>query len=227
MSSPPGSPVVGSGIGTPLTRRPGSRQSSPPAAQVPAGPSRLTRPGSPIECKRPSPATTESPLAHQQSLVRPRSRRSFHEGSRPQRARPHECNTDQAVARNRRRQSRATQSDRRIGSPTRCAGPSRSMPSSSRRARRAASRGCRQPPSRGEPGEGRVVILEMFSPEFALGGSPRSSIKPQTLPFSNGAVPLGLRGCGSFTVRDRLIAFQRGHGQAFVPRTAPPAFPPD
>jgi len=64
------------------------------------------------------------------------------------------------------------------------------------------------------PVKGRVAIREMFAREFA---SADMTCIPEVI-HEDGDVailewrdPLGLRGCGCFTVRDGRITFQRGY----------------
>ena len=65
-----------------------------------------------------------------------------------------------------------------------------------------------------EPVEGRPAIQEMFSREFATA---EMICLPETIHEAGDVAilewrdPLGLRGCGFFTVRDGRIAFQRGY----------------
>jgi ketosteroid isomerase-like protein len=62
--------------------------------------------------------------------------------------------------------------------------------------------------------EGRAAIREMFSREFA---SSDMTCIPEIIHEAGDVAilewrdPLGMRGCGFFTVRDGLIAFQRGY----------------
>jgi ketosteroid isomerase-like protein len=65
-----------------------------------------------------------------------------------------------------------------------------------------------------EPVEGREAIREMFEREFAA--AEMTCIVEAIHDAGEVAVlewrdPLGLRGCGIFTVRDGRIAFQRGY----------------
>jgi ketosteroid isomerase-like protein len=65
-----------------------------------------------------------------------------------------------------------------------------------------------------EPVEGRAAICEMFEREFATA---EMTCIPETIHEAGDVAilewrdPLGLRGCGFFTVRDGRIAFQRGY----------------
>jgi limonene-1,2-epoxide hydrolase len=65
-----------------------------------------------------------------------------------------------------------------------------------------------------EPVEGRVAIREMFEREFATA---KMTCIPEIIHEAGDVAilewrdPLGLRGCGFFTVRDGRIAFQRGY----------------
>jgi ketosteroid isomerase-like protein len=64
------------------------------------------------------------------------------------------------------------------------------------------------------PVEGRVAIREMFSQEFAAADMtciPEVIHEAGDVAILEWRDPLGLRGCGFFTVRDGLIAFQRGY----------------
>jgi ketosteroid isomerase-like protein len=64
------------------------------------------------------------------------------------------------------------------------------------------------------PVTGRVAIREMFAQEF---GSAEMTCIPEVIHEAKDVAilewrdPLGLRGCGFFTVRDGRIAFQRGY----------------
>ena len=65
-----------------------------------------------------------------------------------------------------------------------------------------------------DPVEGREAIRAMFSREFA---SAEMTCIPEVIHEAGDVAilewkdPLGLRGCGFFTVRDGLIVFQRGY----------------
>ena len=65
-----------------------------------------------------------------------------------------------------------------------------------------------------DPIEGRTAIRQMFEREFAA--AKMTCIAEAIHEAGDVAIlewrdPLGLRGCGVFTVRDGLIAFQRGY----------------
>lgn len=65
-----------------------------------------------------------------------------------------------------------------------------------------------------DPVEGRDAIREMFAREFATADM---TCIPETIHEAGDVAilewrdPLGLRGCGFFTVRNGYIAFQRGY----------------
>jgi hypothetical protein len=62
--------------------------------------------------------------------------------------------------------------------------------------------------------EGRTAIREMFRREFAAAEMtciPELIHEAGDVAILEWRDPLGLRGCGFFTVHDRLIAFQRGY----------------
>ena len=64
------------------------------------------------------------------------------------------------------------------------------------------------------PVEGRSAIREMFSREFASADMtciPELIHEAGEVAILEWRDPLGLRGCGFFTVRERRIAFQRGY----------------
>jgi ketosteroid isomerase-like protein len=64
------------------------------------------------------------------------------------------------------------------------------------------------------PVEGRQAIREMFSREFASADMtciPEAIHDAGEVAILEWRDPLGLRGCGFFTVRDGRIAFQRGY----------------
>ena len=65
-----------------------------------------------------------------------------------------------------------------------------------------------------EPVEGREAIRAMFEREFAAAEMvciPEAIHEAGDVAALEWRDPLGLRGCGFFTVRDGLIAFQRGY----------------
>ncbi len=65
-----------------------------------------------------------------------------------------------------------------------------------------------------EPVEGREAIRAMFEREFALAEMvciPEAIHEAGDVAILEWRDPLGLRGCGFFTVRDDVIAFQRGY----------------
>jgi ketosteroid isomerase-like protein len=64
------------------------------------------------------------------------------------------------------------------------------------------------------PVEGRPAIREMFRREFAAADMtciPEAIHEAGDVAILEWRDPLGLRGCGFFTVRDGRIAFQRGY----------------
>jgi ketosteroid isomerase-like protein len=64
------------------------------------------------------------------------------------------------------------------------------------------------------PVEGRAAIHEMFRREFAAADMtciPERVHEAGEVAILEWRDPLGLRGCGFFTVRDGRIAFQRGY----------------
>ncbi|MCF8468978.1 MAG: nuclear transport factor 2 family protein [Sneathiella sp.] len=65
-----------------------------------------------------------------------------------------------------------------------------------------------------EPVEGRVAIKAMFEREFAAAEMvciPEIIHEAGDVAILEWRDPLGLRGCGFFTVKDDLIVFQRGY----------------
>jgi hypothetical protein len=65
-----------------------------------------------------------------------------------------------------------------------------------------------------DPVEGREAIREMFEREFATAEMvciPEVIHEAGDVAALEWRDPLGLRGCGFFTVRDGLISFQRGY----------------
>jgi ketosteroid isomerase-like protein len=65
-----------------------------------------------------------------------------------------------------------------------------------------------------QPVEGRPAIREMFEQEFAVAHMvciPEIIYEAGDVAILEWRDPLGLRGCGFFTVRDGRIAFQRGY----------------
>ncbi|MBE2319010.1 nuclear transport factor 2 family protein [Solirubrobacter sp. CPCC 204708] len=65
-----------------------------------------------------------------------------------------------------------------------------------------------------DPVEGRAAIHAMFEREFAAAEMvciPEVIHEAGDVAILEWRDPLGLRGCGFFTVRDGLIAFQRGY----------------
>jgi ketosteroid isomerase-like protein len=65
-----------------------------------------------------------------------------------------------------------------------------------------------------DPVEGREAIRAMFEREFAAAEMvciPEAIHEAGDVAALEWRDPLGLRGCGFFTVRDGLIAFQRGY----------------
>ena len=65
-----------------------------------------------------------------------------------------------------------------------------------------------------EPVEGRQALWAMFEREFAAAEVvciPEAIHEAQNVAALEWRDPLGLRGCGFFTVRDGRIAFQRGY----------------
>jgi limonene-1,2-epoxide hydrolase len=65
-----------------------------------------------------------------------------------------------------------------------------------------------------QPVEGRVAIREMFERDFATAEMtciPEIIHEAGDVAILEWRDPLGLRGCGFFTVRDGRIAFQRGY----------------
>ena len=65
-----------------------------------------------------------------------------------------------------------------------------------------------------QPIEGRAAIREMFEREFAtveMTCIPEIIHEAGNVAILEWRDPLGLRGCGFFTVRDGRIAFQRGY----------------
>jgi ketosteroid isomerase-like protein len=65
-----------------------------------------------------------------------------------------------------------------------------------------------------EPVEGRAAICEMFERDFATAEMtciPEIIHEADDVAILEWRDPLGLRGCGFFTVRDGRIAFQRGY----------------
>jgi ketosteroid isomerase-like protein len=65
-----------------------------------------------------------------------------------------------------------------------------------------------------EPVEGRAAICEMFERDFATAEMtciPEIIHEAGDVAILEWRDPLGLRGCGFFTVRDGRIAFQRGY----------------
>lgn len=65
-----------------------------------------------------------------------------------------------------------------------------------------------------EPVEGRDAIREKFAREFAAADMtciPEVIHEAGDVAILEWRDPLGMRGCGFFTVRDGMIAFQRGY----------------
>src|SRR6185295_8906047 len=65
-----------------------------------------------------------------------------------------------------------------------------------------------------QPVEGRAAILEMFERDFAaleMTCIPEVIHEAGDVAILEWRDPLGLRGCGFFTVRDGCIVFQRGY----------------
>lgn len=65
-----------------------------------------------------------------------------------------------------------------------------------------------------QPVEGRPAIREMFEQEFAVAHMvciPEIIHEAGDVAILEWRDPLGLRGCGFFTIRDGRIAFQRGY----------------
>ena len=65
-----------------------------------------------------------------------------------------------------------------------------------------------------EPVKGRAAIREMFAREFAAAEMvciPEIIHEAGDVAILEWRDPMGLRGCGFFTVKDGRIAFQRGY----------------
>ena len=65
-----------------------------------------------------------------------------------------------------------------------------------------------------QPVEGRIAIRQMFEQEFATANMvciPEVIHEAGDIAILEWRDPLGLRGCGFFTVRDGQIIFQRGY----------------
>lgn len=65
-----------------------------------------------------------------------------------------------------------------------------------------------------DPVEGRAAIKAMFEREFAAADMhciPEVIHEAGDVAILEWRYPLGLRGCGFFTVKDGLIQFQRGY----------------